>query len=171
MDPDQSSEEEPSKVTINPDDVLFVATLIHGLDKAPNFIYGTRKRPHRWGLFDVYALQYPDGTKYALKVPTRMADRSRLEITSMIESEAANLEKLAQAKFHFAPRPITYSASFANHLRFPYIVTTWIEGKPLEWTDTFPAKEEHRQTVMRFIILVIYELVRCTLQHETGTPG
>lgn len=171
MGSDQSTTEEDILVTINPDDVLFVATLIHGLDKAPSFIYNTRNHPFRWGPFDVYALQYPDGTKYAVKVPTQMADRPRIEISNMIESEAANLEKLALVNFKFAPRPIRFSATFANHLRFPYIITTWIEGKPLVWNDRFPAKEKHRQEVLRYVLVIIYELVRCTLQFEAGMCG
>lgn len=153
---------------INADDVHFVASLVHGLENPPFFILDTRRHPLHRGPYDVWAFQYPNGARYAFQVPIRMQNHPRVEITDLIEQEAANLELLAQAEFDYSPRPVTYSATFANHLRYPYIITSWIDGRPLEWTEKVPIQQSQRTYLLRQVASVLFKLVRCTFQHESG---
>lgn len=152
---------------INTVDVYLVLTLALGDNPPPSFILDTRAHPLYRPPYDVYVLQYPDGTRYAVHVPIRMHGCPRTEIQDLIENEAANLEELAQVKFPYSPRPISYSATYVNYLRFPYIVTTFIEGTPLEWTDLTP-HQNVRQWVLIQLAEIIYELTMCTLEHESG---
>lgn len=167
MQPDQPAAQKPSMIKINPDDVHFVASLVHGFENAPTFIFESRVYPFRRGPYDAWVFQYPDGSRCAVQVPIHMQNRPRTETESLIEHEVANLEKLAQAQFAWSPRPISYSATFANHLRYPYIITTWIDGRPLEWTDTVPEIPQ-RGLVLQQLAGILFELVQCTLQPESG---
>lgn len=154
---------------INTVDVYLVLTLARGDNPPPSFILDTRAYPFIRSPYDVYVFEYPDGSRYAVQIPIRMHDCPRTEIQELIEDEAANLEDLAVAKFPYSPRLVTYSATYANYLRFPYIIMTFIEGCPLEWSDTFPDARV-RQWVLIQLAEIIYELTMCTLQQESGMP-
>lgn len=152
---------------INTVDVYLVLTLARGDNPPPSFILNTRAHPLNRGPYDVYVLEYPDGSRYAIQIPIHMHGCPRTEIQELIEDEAANLEDLGAAKFSHSPRLVTYSATYANYLRFPYIIMTFIEGCPLEWSDTFPDVRV-RQWVLIQLAEIIYELTTCTLQQESG---
>lgn len=152
---------------INTVDVYLVLTLARGDNPPPSFILDTCAHPLNRGPYDVYVLEYPDGSRYAVQIPIRMHGCPRAEIQELIEDEAANLGDLAAAKFPYSPRPVTYSGTYANYLRFPYIIMTFIEGCPLEWSETFPDARV-RQWVLIQLAEIIYELTTCTLQQESG---
>lgn len=157
----------PAPRHIDPVDVYLVLTLALGDNPPPSFIFNTDTTPLYRNPYNVYVLEYPDGSRYAVQVPIRMRILPRAEIQDLIENEAANLEELAEAKFPYSPRLVTYSATYVNYLRFPYIIMTFIEGRPLEWTDLAPGPCE-RQWLFIQLAEIIYELTMCTLQHESG---
>jgi hypothetical protein len=82
-------------------------------------------------------------------------------IATAVESEISILVRLARANFLWSPRPITYSLDFNNHLQYPYMILSWIDGKQLKWSDKTPT-EAARDKVLRQLASITFELLRCT---------
>lgn len=141
--------------------ILLVANLINDFDQAPHFILDTDTRPLESGVYDIWVLQFHDGSRVCVRVPVRMRCQKPNVIAKLVESEISILDRLARANFLWSPRPITYSLNFNNHLRYPYMVLSWIDGEPLKWSDKIPAKAA-RDKVLRQLASITFELVRCT---------
>lgn len=154
--------------TISTVDVYLVLTLARGSNPPPTFILNTNINPLQRGPYEVYVLQYPNGTRYAVQIPLRMHGcYSRAEIQDTIETEAATLQELEQVQFPHAPRFVDCSPTYVNYLRFPYIIMTFMEGRPLEWTDCFPDLRV-RMWLLIQLAEIVCQLTVCTLQDEQG---
>lgn len=120
-----------------------VSTLAKG--KKAVFRFGTGESPFAGGQCHVYAVQF------------------------LIEEEVSILKRLEECGFSRSPRVTDYDASFDNPIRFPYMVLTWAEGKPLEWSDSVPSRREDRNKVIRQMADSILELAACTQRPGTYT--
>lgn len=154
---------------VTADDIFFVTSLVKGFDSRPSFILGTRNKPLYEHPYFVWALQYPDGSRYAVRVPD-MRNKTRGSVIEQIESDIELLERLARLKFPWSPRPITYSLHFQNHLRFPYMIVTLFDGHPLNWNHTFPAERATRDKILRQLADINFQLMKCTEEKGTSLP-
>lgn len=155
---------------VKPLAVLSVATYVQGQDYIPSFILNTRKYPLKRGFYSIYAFQYSDGSRCAVKIPIYMAHKTPQEqsaITATVDAEIATLEYLSKKKFAWSPQPITYSSNFQNPLEFPYMILTWMDGYPLEWNERVPRTLKIRESVLKQVAYIMLDLARVT--EERGT--
>lgn len=154
-------------VTFKECDLLSVATYVQGPEKVPSFILNTRNHPIRNGFYSIYAFQYPDGSKYAVQLPTYMpheSEEERSAISTTIDEEIKTLEHLVNVKFPWSPRPVTYSSNFENVLKFPFMTLSLMHGDHLQWNDQVPADLKVREKVMMQLAHIMIDLARVTEQ-------
>lgn len=154
-------------VTFNECDLLSVATYVQGPEKVPSFILNTGNHPIRNGFYSIYAFQYPDGSKYAVQLPTYMphdSEEERSAISSTIDEEIKTLEHLINVKFPWSPRPVTYSSNFENVLKFPFMILSLMHGDHLQWNDQVPTDSKVREKVMMQLAHIMIDLARVTEQ-------
>lgn len=53
----------------------------------------------------------------------------------------------------------TFSATFDNPARFPFIVSEWAEGTQLRWTESYPAVPQ-RDKVLRSVARIVLDLLQ-----------
>ena len=159
-------------IKLNPYNVLGIASEVQCSDHEPRFILGTRDYPLKRGFYAVYVFQYPDGSKCAVQLPIFMpsfTEEEREAITTTIEKEISTLAYLKDKGFSWSPRPITYSIQFDNPVKFPYMILSWIDGKPMEWNDQSPGSLDVRENVSKQLARIMVDLALATEQHRTPT--
>ncbi|KAK3996890.1 hypothetical protein QBC44DRAFT_316810 [Cladorrhinum sp. PSN332] len=129
-------------------DVIEVARILHGDGSIPSFIHGTSTNPLSGKQCVIYALEFPNGDSWAIRIPSHMGHLSAPAIANYVETEARILKTLEATGFSFSPRLLSYSSAFDNPIGFPYLVLTWIEGRPLGWTSTVPAQRDIRDKIL-----------------------
>ncbi|KAJ5677299.1 uncharacterized protein N7477_002932 [Penicillium maclennaniae] len=135
----------------------------------PRFILRTRDYPLRRGFYAVYVFQYADGSKCAVQLPIFMpssTEEEREAITTTVERETFTLEYLEDRGFPWSPRPITYSVRFDNPVKFPYMLLSWFDGKPMQWEDEIPASLDVREKVSKQLAHIMVDLALATEQHR-----
>jgi hypothetical protein len=158
---------------IEPLAVLTVATYVQGQDHIPSFIFKTQKYPLKRGFYSIYALQYPDGSRCAVKIPIYMAHKTQEEqsiIAAAVDAEIATLEYLSSKKFAWSPKAITYSSNFQNPLGFPYMILTWMNGDSLEWNERMPRTLKLRESVLKQVAYIMLDLAMVTEERGTFQP-
>lgn len=157
-------------IKTNPYNVLAIASDAQHSGHEPRFILGTRDYPLKRGFYAVYVFLYPDRSKCAVQLPIFMpssTEEEREAITTTIEKEISTLAYLKDKGFPWSPRPITYSNQFDNPVKFPYMILSWIDGKPMKWNDQIPASLNVRENVSRQLAHIMVELALATEQHRT----
>ncbi|KAJ6120385.1 hypothetical protein N7523_004665 [Penicillium sp. IBT 18751x] len=156
-------------IKVNPYKVLAIASDLRSSQDEPRFILQTRDYPLRRGFYTVYVLQYPDGSKCAVQLPIFMpssTEEEREAITTTIEKETFTLAYLEDRGFPWSPRPITYSIRFDNPVKFPYILLSWFDGKPMQWEDEIPGSLDVREKVSKQLAHIMIDLALATEQHR-----
>lgn len=147
--------------SVSAETVLLIAELHHNSGAKPSFLYGTADHPFSGKQCVIYVLQYPDSSTIAVRVPVHMQSSPHNQITNQTEQEVYILKLLAECGFTWSPRLLRYDSGFDNPLQYPYMILSWINGKPLEWTGSVPAGRA-REKVLRQMANILFELVSCT---------
>ncbi|KAJ5127350.1 hypothetical protein N7448_008129 [Penicillium atrosanguineum] len=158
-------------IKVNPYNVLAIASNIQCSEHEPRFILGTFNYPLKSGFYAVYVFQYPDGFKCAVQLPTFMpssTEEEREAITTTVEGEISTLAYLKERGFPWSPRPITYSIHFDNLVKFPYMILSWFDGKPMAWNDQIPASLHVREDVSKQLAHIMVDLALATEEHRTS---
>jgi len=149
-------------------DVAEVARMLRTDGSTPSFRHGTATEPLSGEQCVIYALGFPNGDNWAVRIPSHMSHLPDGAISNYVGAEARILKDLEASGFSFAPRLLGYSSAFDNPIGFPYLVLTWIEGKPLEWTSAVPARRDVRDKILRQMADIALELALCTCAEEAG---
>lgn len=154
--------------SVSAEAILQVADL-HGNGQAkPSLVHGTADRPFSGKQCVIYAVQYPDGTTCAVRVPIHIQTLPHDAITNQTEQEVSILKFLEECGFIWSPRLLAYDSGFDNPLRYPYMILSWVDGKPLQWTDSVPAIRASREKVLQQMATIFFELVSRTEEPSMG---
>jgi hypothetical protein len=123
---------------------------------------GTAEQPLSGKQSYIFVLAFPDTTKWAIRVPVHGNHLSPDVLTSMVDTEVNIVKTLQDAGFTWSPNLITADSEFNNILHFPYIILSWIPGKPLQWSDTVPAQRKHRNKIISQVMDMIVSLANAT---------
>jgi hypothetical protein len=136
--------------------------MCHLLGLECQFVMDTRERPFGGSECVVVVLEDAQGSKWAVRFPLQFHQFPKhVELTILREAELRlSIEK---NKIGGIPRLITYSATFNNPARFPYMVVEWAEGTQLRWTESCPALPQ-RNKVIRSVAHIVLNLLK--IQNE-----
>ncbi|KAJ5166677.1 uncharacterized protein N7482_005458 [Penicillium canariense] len=152
--------------------ILEVAATCRADGSIPSFTAEAGPLPYIGNHYTIYPVQYPDGTRVAVRVPIDIYSRDTLQtMLALMKAEANTLNLLARCKFAWSPRVLYYTTTFDNPLGRPYMVCTWIDGKQLEWSETFPAESENRQKILAQVARIMFDLVVCTQKSGQRTTA
>ncbi|KAH8889910.1 hypothetical protein GQ53DRAFT_184200, partial [Thozetella sp. PMI_491] len=149
-------------------DIAEVARMHRADGCTPSFRHGTATKPLSGKQCMIYSLGFPNGDSWAVRIPSLMRHLPAAAIANYVEAEARILKDLEAAGFTFSPKLLGYSTAFDNPIGFPYLVLTWIEGRPLEWTSAVPARRDVRDKILRQMADVLLELALRTCIEENG---
>jgi hypothetical protein len=162
----------PSVEGFHAENIPSVVTGLRTDGTEASFCLGTADHPLSGKQCLIYAVQFPDGATWAVRVPVHASHLPRECITDFVEMEVSILKRLETSGFSWSPRLLGYHSGFDNPIGFPYFVLSWIEGTPLEWSDTIPSHRESRNKILRQMVDIILELADCTMELcEAMTPS
>ncbi|OBT94441.1 hypothetical protein VE01_07189 [Pseudogymnoascus verrucosus] len=97
----------------------------------------TRERPFGGSECVIVVLKDEEGSKWAVRFPLQFrAFPEHVVLTAKREAELRlAIEKSGIARM---TRMKAFSATFDNPAQFPFIVSEWVEGTQLRWTESFP---------------------------------
>lgn len=98
-----------------------------------------------------------------MRVPVYMAHASSEHLADMVNEEVMILQTLQQLGFRWSPRLIAFDVTSDNALGLPYVISEWVHGKPLKWSEVEPKQQDSRDKIVRQIMQIILELARCTV--------
>src|SRR4051794_19119333 len=103
-------------------DVVKVARMLRVDGIEPSFRHGTATNPLSGKQCVIYALGFPNGDSWAVRIPLHMRHLPAEALANYIETEARILKDLEATGFSFSPRLLGYSSTFNNPIGFPYLV-------------------------------------------------
>ncbi|KAH8799692.1 kinase-like domain-containing protein [Xylogone sp. PMI_703] len=151
-----------SRDAITAHNVLSIVNNLHPDGLSASFDLNTDIKPLSGKQCSVYAVSFPDGTKWAVRIPVHSSHLHADVISAFIEHEASIIRHLEQGQYAWMPRLVAYSPNFENPIAFPYIILTWIPGNSLQWTDAFPSQRAIRDKILRQIARIMLELAECS---------
>ncbi|KFZ04010.1 hypothetical protein V502_10481 [Pseudogymnoascus sp. VKM F-4520 (FW-2644)] len=131
------------------------------------FIMDTRERPFGGSECVIVVLEDEEGSKWAVRFPLQFrAFRDHVVLTVKREAEL----RLAIEKVGILgiTKLNTFSATFDNPARFPFIVSEWAEGTQLRWTESYPAVPQ-RDKVIRSVARIVLDLLQIQNKEYTAT--
>lgn len=146
----------------HPENILSVVTGLRSDGTAASFCLGTADHPLSGKQCFIYVVRFPDGAMWAVRIPIHASHLPPESIASYVETEVSILKRLEASGFSWSPRLLGYDSRFDNLIGFPYIVLRWIEGTPLEWSDTIPPHRESRNRILHQMADIIVDLAHCT---------
>lgn len=132
----------------------------------PTWCFNTGNTPFSGKQAHVYVVEFPNATQWAIRVPVHASHLGPEGLADIVNSEVSILQKLQTAGFKSSPRLIAFDVGFNNAIRFPYIVLTWVPGKPLQWTNEIPARREDRNKVIRQVMQMTTDLAYATISEN-----
>jgi hypothetical protein len=152
-----------SCVSFAPEAILALASHVRNDGSSPAFCFGTEKSPLEGGEAVVYAVRFPDGVTWAVRVPVHAAKSlGPASLAAFMETQATMLTRLAKSGFRWSPKLVSFDCGFDNHINHPYFVLSWFDGLPLQWTDTYPPEPQVREKILLQIVDIRLELAECT---------
>ena len=128
-----------------------VAVAVAGV--ACHFILGTENVPFGGGECVVYALESESGynnnnnKRLCLRVPrTPIADASQMVLAEVLFRRSMEREGVP-----FCQGLLGHDVSSNNPIGRPFIALVWADGVQLEWTDTRPSDQGHRDKIIAAI--------------------
>jgi serine/threonine protein kinase len=151
----------PSVEGFHPENIPSIVTGLRNDGTAASFCLGT---DHTLSGKEcvIYAVQFPDAATWAVRVPVHASHLPPESISNFVETEVSILKRLQTSGFSKSPKLLGYNSGFDNPIGFPYLVLSWFEGTPLEWSDTVPPQRERRNKIIRQMVDIILELADCT---------
>jgi hypothetical protein len=157
-----SSTMAPSIKDFHPENIPGIVSNLRLNGTTASFCFGTADRPLSGKQCLVYAVQFPDGATWAVRVPTQANHLQPEAVTAHVEMEVYILKRVEASGFSRSPRLLGYNSGFDNPLGFPYIVSTWIEGTTAKWSDSIPSDRDTRNKFLRQVADITLELADCT---------
>ncbi|CAG9947025.1 unnamed protein product [Clonostachys rosea f. rosea IK726] len=153
---------------ISAEGILTIVNSLRPDGMTASFLFGTDRTPLSGKQCWVYAIDSPNGNIWAVRIPAHIKHLPPAAITSTVEKEVSILKCLEQGGFAWSPKLVGYCTGFENPIAYPYIISTWIRGKPLHWTEDTPCRET-RDKVLRQIGRIIVQLAECSQDQSAGT--
>lgn len=141
--------------------ILAVARLHRNYKHKPSVIDDTAGHGFHYTEYHVYVVKYDDGYTCAIHVPIYTPGIPPKVLTVMTAMEVSTLKRLASHGFDWSPRVLASDTGYENALRFPHMILSCIEGKPLTWTDSFPDRSAREKVLMQ-LANILHELWSCT---------
>lgn len=149
---------------VTPQNLKHVFSSLHA--HPPTWCFNTGNTPFSGKQAHVYVVEFPDATQWAIRVPVHASHLGPEGLADIVNSEVSILQKLQIVDFKWSPKLIAFDAGFDNAIQFPYIVLTWVPGKPLQWTNEIPAQREDRNKVIRQVIQMTTDLAHATISEN-----
>lgn len=149
---------------VTPQNLKHILSSLH--THTPTWCFNTGNTPFSGKQAHVYVVEFPDATQWAIRVPVHASHLRPEGLADIVNSEVSILQKLQTVGFKWSPRLIAFDAGFNNAVRFPYIVLTWVPGKPLQWTNEIPARREDRNKVIRQVMQMTTDLAYATISEN-----
>ncbi|KAH9883978.1 hypothetical protein F4778DRAFT_764242 [Xylariomycetidae sp. FL2044] len=159
----------PSEPTLSPANVLSIASELRRDGTTGVLCHGTEVKPFDVGNGRIYAVRFPDDEVWAVRIPWYAVNNLKPGACGdLVQDEMDILKQLEQSGFRWSPRLIGGDTTCDNAIGYPYIVLTWIYGRPLEWASSKSSlNETRRESILRQLIDIQLELVHCT---QTSSP-
>lgn len=122
----------------HPENIPSIATALRNDGTTASFCFDSADHVLSGKQCNNYAVQFPDATTWAVRVPVRVSHLPPDSITVIVEMEVSILKRLQTSGFSKSPRLLGYDSGFDNPIGYPYLVLSWFEGTQLEWSDTAP---------------------------------
>lgn len=148
--------------TFNSDSILNIVDSLRADGTSASFCFNTAEHPLSGKQCLIYAVKFPDDATWAVRIPAHTSHLPQEAITDYLKTEISILKNLETRGFSWSPRLLGYDCGFNNPLEFPYLVLSWIEGKPLEWSDTVPSQRENRNKILHQLANIILEMAEST---------
>lgn len=148
--------------TFDTTNILKIVNLLRPDTASASFLFDTAEKPFSGGQCLIYAIGFPDGITWTVRIPARVSYLPLETISDEVNNEVSILKHLETKGFSWSPRTIDYDCSFNNVLEYPYKILTWVHGKPLEWSDSVPARREDRKKIINQMTDIILELAEST---------
>ncbi|KAH6621341.1 hypothetical protein B0J18DRAFT_224216 [Chaetomium sp. MPI-SDFR-AT-0129] len=147
-------------------DPTAIRTLVENLIGGPcHFIHDTNRTPFRGGHCAVYALEDEEHSRrLCLRIPH---NRTCCHTALHLEDGARIRRHIDAAGIDLFQPLITYDHTTENLIKAPYLALGWADGKPLRWSDAFPATED-RKSVIRAVANVSLDLLRVQQPGKTA---
>ncbi|CAJ2502268.1 Uu.00g096620.m01.CDS01 [Anthostomella pinea] len=152
--------------------VLAVVAPLRKDGALPSFCFGTDEKPIDVGQCQIYAVKFPNGETWAIRIPVHAGSTLTPNgLSSIVEDEIVTLTRMSDSGIRWSPRLIGGDHGIDNGLGHPYLALSWIPGTVLEWSSTQPAKPEQRQKVLHQLVDIQLELAQCTKESRPGTSA
>ncbi|KAH0542351.1 hypothetical protein FGG08_003289 [Glutinoglossum americanum] len=161
----------PSIKGFHPENIPGIVSDLRLNGTMASFCFGTADRPLSGKQCLIYAVQFPDGATWAVRVPAQANHLPPGAVTAFVEMEVSILKRIETSGFSRSPRLLGYNSGFDNPVGFPYIVSTWVEGTPAEWSDSIPSDRDTRNKFLRQMADITLELADCTQEWRPTTAG
>lgn len=139
------------------------ALMMSVLGSPPAFILNTDKNPFQGGEYVIYAMAIgEERRKVSVRIPRAIAGpHTNLQLSREVEFR----RRIQLAEVDLFQPLLRYDSSHDNLLQSPYMILGWAEGRPMIWTDSFPAEEQQRRTVLQAVANASLDMLRVC---ETG---
>lgn len=132
--------------------------MCHLLGRDCQFVMNTRERPFGGSERVIVVLEDTQSSKWAVRFPLQFHQFPKhVELTILRVAEL--LLTIEKNKIASIPRLNTFSATFDNLARLPYMVVEWAEGTQLRWTESCPALPQ-RNKVIRSVARIVLNLLK-----------
>ncbi|KAL1845130.1 hypothetical protein VTK73DRAFT_1064 [Phialemonium thermophilum] len=158
-----------SMITFPPEAVLDIVKAVCSDGTNTFFLHGTEDRPLSGKQCLIYVVQ--GIATCAVRIPVHLEHLPSEAISNYVDAEVSILRRLETSHFSWSPRVLGYDSGFNNPIKFPYMVLTWIDGKPLEWTESIPPQGHTRDKVLYQLANILLELVSCTMHSKPGVTA
>ena len=148
---------------VTPKNIQAVVAAIRPHGTTGSFEFGTEHHPLSGKQCWIFILRFHDGQTWGVRVPVKSSHLPLPSVQSFIEYEVDILASLTRAHFSFSPELIHYDTSLDNAIKFPYLVYKWIEGAPLQWSNSVPESSLKRSKVLRRMVDFTLDLARLTV--------
>lgn len=149
--------------------VLCIITSLRPDGKVGSFRFDIDSTPLSGKQCRVYAVGFSDESMWVIRVPIHIRHLPPEMISNTVEEEASILKSLERCDFTWSPRLVGYCSGVDNPIAFPYIVSTWIRGTPLQWTENIPQCRENRDKAVAQIGRILTQLVECSQRRCNDT--
>lgn len=122
------------------------------------FVMSTRERPFGGSECVIVVLQDEEGSKWAVRFQLQFREFPE-HVVLTVKKEVELRLAIGTAGVPGIPRLKTFSATFDNPARFPFIVSEWSEGGQLRWTESYSAISQ-RDKVIRSVALIVLDLLQ-----------
>ncbi|TAQ85582.1 hypothetical protein B7494_g6087 [Chlorociboria aeruginascens] len=141
-----------------PHNILTIFNAFHLHGQEASFAFGTNTMPYHGKRSQIYVVNFPDETTWAMHVPVHAIREGAEAISSSVEHEVTMLQVLRFRGFVWAFPLVGYDPTFDNEIQFPYIITSWVSGVQLIWNDNEPAARVDRDKILVQLAHVIVDL-------------